>query len=118
MGWILLLLVVAGCFWLYRELRCLEGEILTEIAQDKETRRSENAVTPSVPSQDVVNDEDSQQRRIVAFVASLPGCAQKEVYAHFSEIDRDNLQNLLRGMANDGLLRRERAGNSYRLYPV
>ncbi|MBW6511889.1 MAG: hypothetical protein K0A93_07205 [Desulfuromonadaceae bacterium] len=118
MGWILLWLVVAGCFGLYRQLRRIEGEIFAEIAQDKEIRRSEKPVTPSVPNRDVVNDEDSQKRRIMMFVASLPGCSQKEVYAHFSEIDRDNLQKILRGMAHDGLLRRERAGSSYRLYPV
>lgn len=117
MGWILLLLVVAGCFWLYRQLRRLEGEIFAEIAQDKENRRSEKAVTLSVTNKEDVNEDDSQKRRIMTFVASLPGCSQKEVYAHFSEIDRDNLQKILRGMAHDGLLRRERAGSSYRLYP-
>lgn len=118
MGWILLLLVVVGCFWSYRQLRCLEGEILTEIAQDKEKRRSEKPTEPPVPHQDAANDDDSQKRRIMTFVTSLPGCSQKDVYAHFPEIDRDNLQKMLRGMAHDGLVRRERAGSSYRLYPV
>jgi len=47
-----------------------------------------------------------------------PGLLQTEMYKHFPHEKRKNLQGILLQLDNEKVLRREKDGNSYRLFPV
>lgn len=66
-----------------------------------------------------VEDEAmSLEDEILAAVTNLPGIKQTELYDSFTDVERKQLQKLIRDMDEAGKLKREKQGTSYLLYPA
>jgi hypothetical protein len=76
-------------------------------ATKAESEAQKNTQPPQAETLDV---------RIVSMVSRSPGILQTDVYEHFPEENRKNLQAVLLQMDRDGALRREREGATYRLF--
>jgi len=128
---ILVILILAGA-WFYRRLQEIEKDLRHEMEADA-------VATPANQGQQAVVEEDEGPPkgaaadseddageinpsdltgRVSALVAAGPGIRQTEFYDHMPDISRKALQDLLRNMERDGLLRREKDRGSYKLYPL
>jgi len=116
MAWIGLIILVVIIVYGVVRLRALEREIRAE--------QTANTPTPST-SHDSHNPHDSRkesdeslQIRMLRLVMQQPGILQTEVYEQIPQHERREIQELLRELDQQKLLRREKQGNSYALYPV
>jgi len=121
--WLFLFLVVLilGGGWFYRRLLDIEKEIRTEMAEEEALAEPPQESPPAEPelvqSPPPATGKMAPQARVLEFVAETPGLLQTELYGRMPEMSRRNLQQLLRRMEDEGLLRREKERGSYRLYP-
>lgn len=129
MVWFVVLLLLAGAgFYFYQKLIGIEREIRAE--QEAEKARA-TVVKARQEPQIEVNDEavkvepvvESEEgagleTQIVAAVAEQPGVKQTELYMKFAEVNKKQLQQLLKEMADSGVLKREKKGSSYLLFPA
>jgi len=146
MFWVIVLLLLAGAgFYFYQKMMEIEKEIRAEqeaekaggVSQQAEVAKEESpavaaaeeeysdppVVTPDVEKMaakaEPVSDEFlSLEDEILAAVNNLPGVKQTELYTSFADINRKQLQQLLKEMDDGGKLKREKKGSSYLLYPV
>lgn len=132
MAWFLILLllgIVIG--YAVTRLRALEREIRAEQSASTPTTVpptpvAKPAATESCPKEKTaqpINEpqvspaEESLRMKLLRLVMQQPGIVQTEVYAHFAQDDRREIQNLLRELDQQKMLRREKQGNTYALYP-
>lgn len=126
---LLLLALIAGGYYVYQRLLTIEREIRADqraLAEEQDTpleTHTEDAGDEPVAAAVVSVEEtasagNSLEDRILALVEESPGMSQPQLYAAFADGDRRELQKLLREMDQQGRLRREKKGNSYRLHPL
>jgi CHASE3 domain sensor protein len=146
MFWFIVLLLLAGAgFYFYQKMMAIEREIRSEQEADSgaaqvvaksaqgggtpepevvEQKVSESTiVTPEVEkmttkAEPVADDSSSLEDEILAAVKNLPGIKQTELYTSFADINRKQLQQMLKEMDENGKLKREKKGSSYLLYPA
>lgn len=138
MFWFIILLLVVGAgFYFYQKLIAIEREIhaeqqaytaalqkvekvpeevpdVKEPAPEKEDPASETAPTPVVTEK---GEPISLEEMIYAAVNKQAGIKQTDLYPIFSATGKKQLQRLIKKLADDGRLRREKQGSSYLLYP-
>ena len=115
---------VAVGFYVYRRLGEIEREIRAEqqaMAESspppqKEAPATETVEKPQAPA--APEQEAGPVERVLAMVEAEPGLKQTELYARLEDLDRRELQKLLRDLDQQGRLRREKQGSSYRLHPA
>jgi flagellar biosynthesis/type III secretory pathway M-ring protein FliF/YscJ len=129
--WVLLLLLlgIVVIFAIVR-LRELEREIRAE--QSAATASPTSAAKPAAPEpghkqatarpandlqQSGTEESESLRMRLLRLVMQQPGIIQTEIYAHFAPQERRDIQNLLRELDQQKMLRREKRGSTYALYP-
>ncbi len=147
MFWVIVLLLLAGAgFYFYQKMMEIEKEIRAEqdaaqLSGDKKQAKADKeesavaaeaeaqgavdppVVTPEVEkmaakAEPVVNESQSLEGEILAAVKNLPGVKQTEIYTSFADINKKQLQLLLKEMDDSGKLKREKKGSSYLLYPA
>lgn len=142
MFWIIVLLLLAGAgFYFYQKMMEIEKEIRAEqeadagsaevVAQPQkvapepvvEAVVDSQIVTPEVEkmtskAEPVADASLSLEDEILAAVKNLPGVKQTEIYTSFADVNRKQLQQLLKEMDDGGKLKREKKGSSYLLYPI
>lgn len=134
MFWFIVLLLVAGAgFYFYQKLMAIEREIRAD--QEAELLRDsapgsdspiveekpvavETENEPTVAETPVMDRSMTLEDELLAAVKNLPGIKQTEVYSSFPDVDRKKLQQLLKEFEEKGLLRREKKGSSYSLFPA
>jgi uncharacterized iron-regulated membrane protein len=140
MFWFIVLLLLAGAgFYFYQKLMKIEREIRAE--QEAEAARAAAAkaqqaepepikaepakaapvkkVEPATAAPAVAAGEESElESQIVAAVSNQPGLKQTELYTKFADINKKQLQQLLKEMADSGSLKREKKGSSYLVFPA
>ena len=137
MFWFVVLLLIAGAgFYFYQKLVKIEQEIRAEQggapvpeeapkapeSSPEKTFESvivtpvvEDLTTPVVPVEDA---SFSLEDEVLAAVTNLPGVKQTELYSGFADVSKKQLQQKIKDLSDQGLLTREKQGNSYLLYPV
>jgi len=132
MFWFIVLLLVVGAgFYFYQKLISIEREIHAEqeaysVALQKAEKTPEevpeakdpdpeNTPTAVIPEQDELT---SLAEMICAEVNKQRGIKQTDLYPLFSATNKKQLQRLIKKLADNGRLRREKQGNSYLLYPL
>ena len=131
MFWFVALLLIAGAgFYFYQRMVVVEQEIrierkiekaVVQAAQEPEEHSqgalvdSENKFAAVIPE---VSEATALKETLLAEVAKLPGMKQTELYPFFADINKKQLQKLIKEMADNGVLRREKQGSSYLLYPA
>jgi CHASE3 domain sensor protein len=146
MFWFIVLLLLAGAgFYFYQKMMAIEREIRAEqeaaqaadIVAAKTTEAETSAgkaeqptetidppvVTPEVESmaakaEPVVDESLSLEDEVIAAVNNLPGVKQSELYNSFGDVSKNQLQKLIKELADSGKLKREKKGSSYLLYPA
>lgn len=136
---IILLLIVGGCFYLYQKMVVIEEEIRAgqDIVKKPAAKSFHEAqakdevveiVSPPVvtlevegmaaKAEPVADDALSLEDEIFSAVENLPGIKQTELYDSFSDINKKRLQQLLKEMDDEGKIKREKKGSSYLLFPA
>ncbi|NOY13013.1 MAG: hypothetical protein GXP51_04830 [Deltaproteobacteria bacterium] len=137
MLWFIVLLLLAGAgFYFYQKMMTIEREIRAEQAAEKNTEEGPTAVAsnseedadPQIVTAEIGNLTASVdpvadasytlEDEILEAISNLPGIRQSELYDSFSDVSKKRLQQLLKQLADDGQLKREKQGSSYLLYPV
>lgn len=138
MFWFIVLLLILGAgFYFYQKMMTIEREILaeqetqqgtagtTEAVQTEETEQESNdppVVTPEIEkmaakAEPVVDELLSLEEEIFAAVQNMPGIKQTELYSSFADVDKKQLQKLLKELGDSGKLQRKKEGSSYQLFP-
>ena len=132
MFWFIILLLVAGAgFYFYQKLISIEREIHAEQEAYNATLQKAEKPLEDAPVETSSDLEDvsvaqtpesqeplSLEEAILAEVSKQAGAKQVDLYRLFSATNKKQLQKLIKGLADDGRLRREKQGSSYLLYPV
>ena len=135
MFWFIVLLLFVGAgFYFYQKMMAIEREIRVEQGADNEpvVPVQEREMQSEVMNQSTVFDPDSSlvsvesemtdststEDTILVKVTEQPGIKQTELYPLFADTNKKQLQQSIKKMADDGILRREKQGSSYLLYPV
>ncbi|MDX2494167.1 MAG: hypothetical protein QNK27_04325 [Desulfuromusa sp.] len=135
MFWFIVLLLFVGAgFYFYQKIISIEREIQAEqemvVAQNTATQKSEKqpkeapqatvfdskeSFSPVVPT---ATESSSLEESILAEVTKQPGLKQTDLYPFFADTNKKQLQRLIKEMADNGRLKREKKSSSYLLYPV
>ncbi len=124
---LLLIALIAAGYYVYRRLLEIEREIRAEQRalvdeDDSSSVEAEPAPAPAVQEASAGNETPNSGRElseaILQRVEENPGLTQTELYANFPGKDRRDLQKILRELDQQGQLRREKKGTSYRLHPL
>ncbi|MBE9486045.1 MAG: hypothetical protein KAT62_05920 [Desulfuromonadales bacterium] len=134
MFWFILLLLLAGAgFYFYQKMMTIEREIRAE--QEVEMASATTAQEQPVVVEDVESETAAAvvekkeetpaggieparvEERVLAEIAKQPGIKQTELYTIFSAENKKQLQRVLKEMADNGQLKREKEGSSYLLFP-
>jgi hypothetical protein len=132
MFWFIVLLLVVGAgFYFYQKLISIEREIHAEQEVYNASLQKVEKVPEGVP---VAKDADSEnmssvvttengepislEEMICVEVNKQGGIKQTDLYPLFSATNKKQLQRLIKGLADDGRLKREKQGSSYLLYPL
>lgn len=135
MFWFIVLLLFVGAgFYFYQKMMTIEREIRAEqkiekahiaAVQEPDKRMeetpqktvfdSETSPAPVVPER---AETSSLEATIFAKVTEQPGIKQTELYPLFAATNKKQLQQSIKKMADKGVLRREKQGSSFLLYPV
>lgn len=141
MFWFIVLLLLAGAgFYFYQKMMDIEREIRAEqdtgqasagvsaaAEPEPEPAEADNSdstlVTPEVDKMaaKVVPVADASfclEDEILAAVENLPGIKQTELYSSFADVNKKQLQQLLKELDEAGKLKREKKGSSYLIYPA
>ncbi len=122
---VVFLLMVGAAFYMYQRLKTIESEIRDEQfgEQGAVTPSKEDPPKPAVAEarkdqapQEAEPAPETEDDEIVALVRRSPGMKQTELYGQLPGQSPKQLQQVLRKMAEDGVIRREKVGSSYRLY--
>lgn len=129
-GYVVLLLLAIAVGYAVMRLRALEGEIRAEQSAPPSTEvptpvakvataepEAQDKTLQPINEPQVAPAEESLRMKLLRLIMQQPGIVQTEVYAHFTTEERREIQNLLRDLDQQALLRREKQGNTYALYP-
>ncbi len=120
------------------------GDISDTSSEQKASGESTEAAQPATPKEEVVAEPEvsdspivtpevekltakvepvpdaamSLEDEVLAAVNNMPGVKQTDMYSSFADVDKKQLQQLFKDMADDGRLKREKKGSSYLLYPA
>ena len=134
MFWFILLLLLVGAgFYFYQKMMTIEREIRAEqeVEMASDTMAQEPVVVEDVESETAAavvvekKEETSAgeieparvEEKVLAAIAKQPGIKQTELYTIFSAENKKQLQRVLKEMADNGQLKREKEGSSYLLFP-
>ncbi len=134
MFWFILLLLLVGAgFYFYRKMMSIEREIRAEqeVEMASDTMAQEPVVVEDVESETAAavvvekKEETSAgeieparvEEKVLAAIVKQPGIKQTELYTIFSAENKKQLQRVLKEMADNGQLKREKEGSSYLLFP-
>ena len=132
MFWFIVLLLVVGAgFYFYQKLISIEREIHAEqeaytVALQKaekppeevpEAKEPDPKTTPAAVTPQL-DEPNSLAEMICVEVNNQAGIKQTDLYPMFASTNKKQLQRLIKELADDGRLRREKLGSSYLLYPV
>ena len=135
MFWFIVLLLVIGAgFYFYQKMKSIEREIYAEqkieAAQNTTAQKAEKQPV-DVPQTTVfdsetdlsavvyeVSESATLEDSILAEVAKQPGLKQTDLYPLFAATNKKQLQRLIKEMADEGKLKREKKSSTYLLYPV
>lgn len=135
MFWFIVLLLVVGAgFYFYQKMKSIEREIYAEqkiapvsdpVAQDAEKPPldvpqatvfdTETKLSAVVPEE---SETATLEASILAEVAKQPGLKQTDLYPLFAATNKKQLQRLLKEMADEGRLKREKESRTFLLYPI
>lgn len=131
---VLILILLGGGFYFYQRMIALEKEIRAEQAREKEQQQrasqgSEEASTaarPAVAATQRVRDFDAPlesagevvENPILRLVCVQPGVVQADLYAELPQLPKKQVQQMIRALVDEGKIRRERLGSSFKLYLV
>ncbi len=132
MFWFIILLLLVGAgFYFYQKLISIEREIHAEQEAYNATWQKAEKPLEDAPAETGSDLEDvsaaptpesreplSLEEAILAEVSKQAGVKQVDLYPLFSTTNKKQLQKLIKVLADDGKLRREKQGSSYLLYPV
>jgi len=135
MFWFIVLLLFVGAgFYFYKKIISIEREIQAEqemaLAQNTAAQKSEklpeeapqtSAFDPkesASPVSPITSESSNLEESILAEVTKQPGLKQTDLYPLFADINKKQLQRLIKKMADNGRLKREKKSSSYLLYPV
>ncbi|WP_321531014.1 hypothetical protein [uncultured Desulfuromonas sp.] len=90
-----------------------EEPVVEETAPEKESVDAQEE--PKVPAEETY---DALTWRVLQRVMEQPGILQTEIYGLFPKENRKHLQATLLQLDKENVLRREKEGNTYRLFPV
>jgi len=120
-------LVVAGYFG-YRKLQKIEDEIREDLESRNEsegpgavagkTPEMKPAVKKEMPSTVSEGSKEEIEALVLEKIRQSPGILQTEIYDAFADRYRKELQGMLLKMDREGMLRREKKGSTYRVFPV
>ena len=112
MGWIILVLLALGGYFVYNYLVALEKEIRAEISAAEEMSRSGS----DQGRDDGLKDQNlSPEQMVEAVIAAHPGILQSDLYGEVLELDRKTLQKTLLELDRSGRVLRVRSGNTFQL---
>ncbi len=135
MFWFVVLLLFVGAgFYFYQKMMTIEREIRAEqevenvhTAAEQGTGKQED----EIPQSTVFDSEDSfpsidpemvevttLEETIFAEILRKPGIKQTELYPLFADTNKKQLQQLIKEMADTKILKREKQGSSFLLYPA
>ena len=116
MGWIYLILLIAGGVFVYRTLVAIEKEIRAEIeGADTNSSVSRKDDIPVVTAPSVVAIDSIDQRISVA-IATRPGIFQTEIYAELQDVEKKLIQKELLNLDRSGKISRVRSGKTFKLF--
>lgn len=122
---LLLLALIVGGYYVYQRLLTIERDIRADQRSSAEEDVSasakesgEEASPGHATTTGAADVQETLSAQVLRLVREHPGFVQPELYVRFGEDKRRELQKLLRELDQQGLLRREKKGNSYRLYPL
>nr|WP_320115494.1 hypothetical protein [uncultured Desulfuromonas sp.] len=113
-----------------------EETVEESVAQEAECEETpvepdvEETVPEEVTSEDDTEQDESEEQgpskenydaltwRVLQRVMEQPGIMQTEIYGLFPKENRKHLQATLLQLDKENVLRREKEGNTYRLFPV
>ena len=139
MFWFIVLLLLVGAgFYFYRKMMAIEREIresqsaeTTPASVERTAAASEEGragkvpgkVEPPASAPEAAEEKPSTsapepgEGAILAEVIRQPGIRQTDLYPLLSGLSRKQAQHLIKDMAAQGLIAREKQGSSYRVYP-
>ena len=135
MFWFIVLLLFVGAgFYFYQKMMAIEREIRAEQEAGNihvTTTASPESQTMETPQNTIFDSESSSsvdvtdtvesismEDAVIAEVTKQPGLKQTELYLVFTDISKKQLQKLIKDMTDRGVLKREKQGSSYLLYPA
>ena len=134
---IVFLLLVGAGFYFYQKLKAIEAEIRAErkdesvhcpasqdsVASDPEKNVFEEeavVVEPvaksNVDPKPIKAEMTGNEAAIIAVVKKQAGMKQTDLYVQLADINKKQLQQTVKDMTDNGVLRREKKGSSYLLY--
>ncbi len=126
MFWFILLLLVIGAgFYFYSSMKEVDDEIKESriLFPPGKVEPGPSVVSEAVVAAEpaaVVNDgppAGSLEAEVLRLVAATPGMKQTDLYPHLADVNKKSIQQMVRVLADDGRIRREKSGSSYLLYP-
>ena len=132
MFWIVLLLILlGGGFYFYQRLTDLEREIRAEQEREKEQQARQGSGETSAaaplekesaqPAAQTVAAEPAAElveNSILRIICAQPGVIQSDLYGDLPQLNKKQTQQMVRELVEEGKVRRERQGNSFKLYLV
>ena len=116
MGWIYLILLIAGGVFVYRTLVAIEKEIRAEIeVSGIDSSVCNKDEIPAVTTPTVVAN-DSIDQRISVTIANRPGILQTEMYVEFQDVDKKLIQKELLNLDRSGKISRLRSAKTFKLF--
>jgi hypothetical protein len=127
---ITILLIVGAGFYFLQRMATVKQETRVEQQIGKTTAKAEEHL-PEVSGNTLADSENdlaavipetaeatALKEAVLAEVIKRPGMKQTELYPFLADINKRQLQKLIKEMADSGVLRRDKQGNSYLLYPA
>jgi len=128
---VLLLILLGGGFYFYQRMISLEQEIRAEQEREKVQQASQGEVEtsvaashenesaqPAVAAAATDGSEGEVDNPIVRLIDEKPGVVQSDVYADLPQLNKKQVQQMIRELVDEGKIRRERLGSSFKLYSV
>lgn len=125
---IILLLVIGGAIYFYNRLQIIEEEIRREIAAAESRAKAAKSTDEKVsaaPAADVkataeplavVATAVQDDNQVVQAIGAQPGLRQTELYERCPGLPKRQIQAEVRNLVEQGQVRREREGSTYRLF--
>jgi len=128
---VLLLILLGGGFYFYQRMVALEQEIRAEQEREKVQQASQGGEETSVAvplenesAQSAVavaatdGFEGEVDHPILRLIDAKPGVVQSDIYAELPQLNKKQVQQIIRELVDAGKIRREPLGSSFKLYQV